>query len=113
MSVNVFYLRLNDMRGPCENARIYAAALSPDKLIAFAESAAADEPYTDGPSEDDYGNNHTYRKVFKKGSILEWCNPPCPSFKQGIVYETVEFATEEDIPKIVSEIIQHDILFLE
>lgn len=112
MSINVYYLRLNDMRGPCENARIYAAAFSPDKIIKFAELAAADEPYTDGPSEDDYGNSHTYHKVFKKGSILEWCNPPCPSFKQGIVYETVEFATEEDIPKIVNEIIRQDILFL-
>lgn len=111
MSIDVYFLKLNDMRGSFWNTRVIAASFSPDKLIEYAEREIV-EPYTDGPSEDDYGNSHTYRKVFRKGSDLEWCNPPMPEHGQGIVCETVKFATEKDIPEIVRQIVNSDVLFL-
>lgn len=81
--IEIYLLRLSDMRGPVDRETTVAASMDPRKLQDFMDSFLV-EPYTDEPSEDFYGNVHTYRKVFAKGSPLEWFNPPWGRY-QGIV----------------------------
>lgn len=118
MSVTVYFLRLNHMRSSCESGQILAASFDRDKLFQFLHSERV-EPYVDNPGiEDDYGNVHAYNKVFRKGGPLEWYNDvmyhdasPDP-FGHGIVSEVVEFAREEDLPRIVQHVKSHGVMFL-
>lgn len=101
MSVTVYFLILNDMRGSYERDTMIAASFDRDKIVKFITSEMV-EPYDDCPSMDDYGNVHKWHKVFKKGGPLEWFNPPLGDmFTQdchgrGLGSQTWEFATEED-----------------
>lgn len=62
-----YALLLNDMRSSnIENLRTVATAPTREELIAFHDGELAAEPWTDGDR---------WRKSFKAGSELEWCNP--------------------------------------
>jgi len=69
-------LVLNSMHGKAETNQIAAACLDEQKLKAFHDENLAPEPYDD---PDDSSNpefkDKVWRKVFKKGSPLEWYNP--------------------------------------
>lgn len=71
----VFVLCLADMHGGVDKSRPVAVFDELQKLQDYYSSQLADEPYTDEPSMDSYGNTHSWHKVFKKGSALEWFNP--------------------------------------
>jgi hypothetical protein len=47
------------------------------KLIAYYNSEKAPEPYSEegAPTFECHGDSHTWNKIFKKGSPLEWYNP--------------------------------------
>lgn len=69
-----YVLRLADVRGGVDNLIGVAVFSTEKKLNDFLDKAT--EPWVDGPSPDSYGNSHEYNKTFKKGSLLEWYNPP-------------------------------------
>ncbi len=81
--IEIYLLRLSDMRGNVDQETTVAASMDPQKLRNFMDSFRV-EPYEDEPSEDYFGNVHPYQKFFAKGSPLEWFNPPWGSY-QGIV----------------------------
>lgn len=118
MDITFYFLRLNDMRGCAENSEYLASSLEKEKLIQFVKSLSV-EPYTDDPSFDFYGREHTFRKCFAKGSILEWFNPPyCEignydMFGHGIVECVAENVNDKDFPSLIDEIKAKGILFLE
>ena len=56
--IEIYLLRLSDMRGPVDRETTVAASMDPRKLQDFMDSFLV-EPYTDEPSEDFYGNVHT------------------------------------------------------
>lgn len=118
MDITFYFLRLNDMRGCAENGNYIASSFEKEKLVDFVNSFAV-EPYTDEPSFDFYGREHTFRKCFAKGSILEWYNMPyCPitshdMFGHGIVECVAENVQGEDITSLIDEIKSEGILFLE
>ena len=118
MDITFYFLRLNDMRGCAENGDYIASSLEKEKLVEFVNSFVVD-PYTDEPSVDFYGREHTFRKYFAKGSILEWYNLPyCPitshdMFGHGIVEGVAEHFEDTDIPSLIDEIKANGILFLE
>lgn len=72
----LYVLELADMRGNVDKAHVVAVFENYDKLVSFYNSQLADAPYVDEPSPDHFGNTHSYSKVFKKGSTLEWYNAP-------------------------------------
>lgn len=71
----VYVLCLADVRGGVDSAHAVAVFDELEDLKNYYNSQLADEPYTDEPSPDYYGNVHSYHKVFKRGSPLEWYNP--------------------------------------
>ena len=118
MDITFYFLRLNDMRGCAENGEYIASSFEREKLVEFVNAFMVD-PYTDEPSVDFYGREHTFRKYFAKGSILEWYNLPyCPitsrdMFGHGIVECVAEHFEDKDISSLISEIKANGILFLE
>lgn len=71
-----FVLYLNPMKEACKRFVPVALAKDKNKLISWLTDQLAEEPWIDDNKvEDDYGNSHSYRKFFKKGSPLEWFNP--------------------------------------
>ena len=76
-------IALNDMRGAAEDLRGIAAFSERADALAFYHSCVV-EPWTDEPSADNYGNVHEFNKVYRKGSPLEWCNPPNCDFIEKI-----------------------------
>ena len=87
----IYALSLSDMRGRVDEQRFVAVSLDPQKLQDWMESFRV-EPYVDEPSADLFGCVHTYRKVFAKGSPLEWFNPPMGGM-QGVISHKIP---EED-----------------
>jgi len=82
--VKVWGLILNPLKENTENGNVVALAYEKQKLIDWYNSLLAPEPYEDKgevnfPSKGDFGGysnpNHTFYKVFIKGSELEWFNP--------------------------------------
>ena len=71
MSVTVYLLRLNHMRGACENGRIVAASFDRDKLVDFLQAECVERYVDNSGVEDDYGHVHPYTKFFRKGGPLE------------------------------------------
>jgi len=58
-------LMLNDMRSSnIENLHCVKVSRSRQELVDFYNSELAEKPWTDGQ----------WHKIFKQGSILEWCN---------------------------------------
>lgn len=117
MSVTIYFLRLNHMRSSYESGQILAASFNRDKLVHFLQTERV-EPYVDNPAlNDDYGNVHSYTKVFRKGGPLEWFNDVSHprafpnSLGHGIVSEVVEFAREEDRPYMIQNAESHGIMF--
>lgn len=72
--VGILYLA--DMRGNVDNIRAIAIFTEPEKMRDYLKSQMSPEPWTDEPSADYFGLIHSYHKVFKRGSPLEWFNPP-------------------------------------
>ncbi len=70
----IYVLTLADMHGGVDRSHPVAVFSTHQKLKDFYHSQLADSPYTDGPSADNYGQTHSWHKVFKKGSMLEWYN---------------------------------------
>jgi len=69
-----FILVLNDMRsGKIETPSLVLAADTRKELEEYLEENEA--PWKDGQ----------WSKTYKKGSFIEWCNPPCPMFNHGII----------------------------
>ena len=71
----VYVLCLANMHGGVDKASPVAVFDDIEKLKNYYNSQLADQPYIDEPSSDSYGNVHSWNKVFKKGSPLEWFNP--------------------------------------
>lgn len=71
----VFVLCLADMHGGVDKAKPLAVFDDLEKLKNYYKDQLADAPYSDVASMDNYGNTHSWSKVFKKGSRLEWFNP--------------------------------------
>jgi hypothetical protein len=72
--VLIYKLILNPMMDRMEARRLAVLATDRQKLIDFVEQEKAPEPWRDG----------NWGKVFKKGSPLEWFNPPPPSTLEGL-----------------------------
>lgn len=117
MSVTVYLLRLNHMRGACENGRIIAASFDRDKLVDFLQAERVERYVDNSGIEDDYGHVHPYTKFFRKGGPLEWYNDVFDPqgvpdvFGHGIVPQVVEFAREEDRPRIIQDVESHGVMF--
>jgi hypothetical protein len=76
--VKVHVLRLNDMRMPqVEQTENVAFSFDEKKLTDWANDQKC-ESYSDEVDDGRWG------KSFKKGSKLEWYNPPSYHFNQGI-----------------------------
>ena len=71
----VYVLELANMHGGVDKAEVVAIFSEHQKLKDWYNSQLADKPYTDTPSKDNFGQTHSWHKVFKKGSPLEWYNP--------------------------------------
>lgn len=71
--MRVYYLMLNDMRGPCESLSTAAVSFDKELLKEYYKEMMVD-PYIDY-GMDYYGNSHNFRKFFKKESKWEWFNP--------------------------------------
>jgi len=71
--IKVYYMALPDMRGRVEEAFPMLASYSLDKLKDYYEKERVDWK-DEELTEDNYGRSHTYKKSFRKGSKLEWCN---------------------------------------
>lgn len=63
--VKVYVLAMNPVTDRAERADNVAIATDREKLVAWYKDQLANETWVDG----------TFRKVFKKGSQLEWYNP--------------------------------------
>ena len=73
----IFYLSLADMRGWVDRILPVVAFEELSRLEEWME--AQKEPWTDlneDGTKDEYGKTHKYQKTYKKGSPLEWYNPP-------------------------------------
>lgn len=88
----IYVLYLADMRGHVDEESVVAFSRNPLKLQDWMESFLV-EPYADEPSADFFGYVHSYRKVFAKGSPLEWFNPPMGG-AQGVIQHKIP---EEDL----------------
>jgi hypothetical protein len=79
-----FLLVLNDMRCNAENRVVVALAYTRNKLDDLIKAEKV-EPYIDMGkdlfSSDIDSDAKEYQKVFKKGGMLEWYNPPAPESK--------------------------------
>ncbi len=93
-----FVLNLAGMHGGVDKSIGVAIFEDIEKLKSYYNSQLADKPWTDKPSMDAYGNKHSWSKVFKKGSPLEWYNPLSP----------INSPNPEDIFQVVSH---HDAAF--
>ncbi len=91
----MFILILNHMRDRIEACSPRACAETKEAIEAFLARETAPAVY------DDVEDGHTWRKTFKKGSQLEWMNPPV----NGMVYGTgqeaiVDIGTREAFMKL-------------
>lgn len=109
--VKIYKLVLNPMRANTEKGNLMALAYNKQSLIDYMKQELADKPYTDkgSPSFECQGDSHNWHKTFKKGSKLEWYNPPrniddCngenDSFGHGIHWE---LTSEENIQNFIEE----------
>jgi len=89
-----FILHLSDVRGGVDKATALAVFDDIEKLKSYYNSNLAEAPWSDEPSPDFYGNTHSYSKVFRKGSPLEWYNP-VRSFNVVSSYDAVEGGVTE------------------
>jgi hypothetical protein len=87
----VFVLNLADMRGGVDRSKPVAVFDDLEKLKSYYNSQLADQPYTDTSSNDDYGNQRNWHRVFKKSSLLEWFNPLSPVNNSGGIFEVVSY----------------------
>lgn len=71
---HIYGLLLNDMRGCYENQHLVALASSREALADYLRMNRVEPYYDENGGVDDYGNSHSYYKVFAKGSPLEWYN---------------------------------------
>lgn len=71
-----YVIVLNPMKGRAEDINGVAAFTSKEEALAFYLSCVT-EPWVDEEQTPDFfGNAHSYNKAFKRGSLLEWYNPP-------------------------------------
>lgn len=71
-----FYLVLNPMTSNTQSQQGFGPWPSKQALRDWYNTQLAEESYTDeGPDMFNHGQTKKYRKVFKKGSALEWMNP--------------------------------------
>ena len=66
----IYVLCLANMHGGVDKSRPVAVFDDIEKLKTYYNSQLAPGPYIDTPSEDNYGNTHSWQ-----GSALEWYNP--------------------------------------
>ena len=74
MQYRVYGLLLNDMRGCYEYQHLVAIASRYEALADYLQMNRVEPYYDENGGSDDYGNSHSYYKVFAKGSPLEWYN---------------------------------------
>ena len=94
--VKIYCLILNDMRSSnIENKRYIACSFEKEILEKLLESEKADSPYRDG----------NWYKIYKKDSVLEWCNEASEFWGQGIKEEWIEydFNPEEAVEAIENQ----------
>lgn len=83
----MFLLQLNPMTHRAESVQPICIAESKESLVNFLITETVEEPY----------NDNSYLKYFKKGSILEWYNPPDETGEAWIdVPAIVDIGTVED-----------------
>ena len=75
--VKLYKLILNPMRSNTEDGKMVAISYSKDKLLDWYKNEMEEKDYEEvgDPSFECHGDSHTWRKTFKKGSVLEWFNP--------------------------------------
>jgi len=71
----IFYLALAHVKSNVDNAQPVVAFTEYDALISWLEAQKENWIDENGGS-DSFGSTHNYSKSFKKGSIIEWYNPP-------------------------------------
>ncbi len=72
----IFVLFLADVRDNVDNAQPIAVFSEKEKLVAWYNSMLTSSWVDNEESTDFFGRSHDYTKTFKKGSALEWFNPP-------------------------------------
>lgn len=73
----VYALVGNDMRGRVEEREIFVVSLDKEKILQYEKGNSEEWVDKNESGEEDYvGEVHSYRKSYKKGSLLEWSNPP-------------------------------------
>jgi hypothetical protein len=82
----MWVLQLNPMTDRFERVDPVAVADTPQALEQFLVDQTAPEPYQDG----------NYYKVFRKGSVLEWYNPPLGGHVGFNVPAIFDIGTAED-----------------
>lgn len=72
----IYVLLLSHMRGNIDNPQPVAIFDNLEKLKRYYNNQLSEKDWTDNEeSLDFFGHSHSYQKVFKKGSKLEWYNP--------------------------------------
>lgn len=71
---DVYVLKLNDMRSP---------KIEMSETVAWSESKEALEKYLASEQVEPYEDGR-WRKFYKTGGPLEWCNTPYSGFGQGV-----------------------------
>ena len=71
----IYYLTLSHVKSNVDNAHPVVAFDDLDKLITWLDSQKEYWVDNDGGA-DSFGSEHSYSKAYKKGSIIEWYNPP-------------------------------------
>jgi len=94
-------LWLADVRGGVDNAHPIYAFDDLDNLKEWVKSQ--EEPWTDDSGTPDfYGNIHSYGKTYRKGSSLEWYNPPSSLESKdcygGVTQEWIDESDQLTIP---------------
>jgi hypothetical protein len=70
-----YFWHLNNMMSNYEHSETFGPFDSEQHAIDWLDEQRTD-PYTEDGPDMFSSNPKSYRKVFKKGSILEWFNPP-------------------------------------
>ena len=95
----MFILQLNPMRGKTESMQPVARADTAEQLVRLMELEKVDL-YTD---ED---GSKKWNKVFRRGSVLEWCNAPTGEDNLGQPYILDVGTVESWIQKVTEMAIQ-------
>ena len=75
----IYALKLSHVKGGVDRLITVAIFDDYDKLVSWI-SSQKEQWKDEEKSTDFYGRNHGYDKAFKKGSALEWYNPPTSMF---------------------------------